>query len=279
MNSNTTMTFSLKRAIIRYSFLFLWFLLIFTSALLSTHTSSWSYIFLVDTSLSSKVDDISAGPNNNTIRRIEAAKNFILAFAHEHPSVPLALATFNSHARLEFPLTNDSNLIKSVTKSIAPLELGGGTDIAESLKTLESIYVTTSHISLVLISDFEFFESWSLRESIPKKFFDTFYCIGIWTEEGKGIITGYDSAGNPQFLERNGTKVISHFDRDSFEQLCSHYNAQKYHITKTTEFPHLLTSSFSYTQELPMLKMLLRILGASIVVLALLYPLYKNSYV
>lgn len=100
------------------------------------------------------------------ISRLEAAKIFAKNLC-EKISDPIAVASFARRSTLEMPFGTDKNLIKNVIDGMVPIRYGGGSNLADSLKTLSHIYAPSPEIRLIVFSDAEYFEGENFEKRFP----------------------------------------------------------------------------------------------------------------
>lgn len=238
--------FSPKKALLRTIFLI--FLLgalfwIFWKNL--SHQTKTEYIFLIDNSLSMSVQDIELSRDTTHISRLDASKNFIKNFLENFPS-KTGVITFSQNIFINTPITADSSQILATMSEIIPVTFGGGSDVFKAISSVSEMYRNHKNLHIIVLTDAEFFDKNTENFSIKNS--QKISIIGVGTERGGLMLTGYDTEWRPIYRQFEGKNAISALSPKSLSEIASHFLAEYFWIQNTTEIRDISKKIF---QEKP----------------------------
>lgn len=238
--------FSPKKALLRTIFLI--FLIgalfwIFWKNL--SHETETEYIFLIDNSLSMSVQDIELSRDTTHISRLDASKNFIKNFLENFPS-KAGVITFSQSIFINTPITADSSQILATLSEIIPVTLGGGSDVFKAISSVSEMYRNHKNLHIIVLTDAEFFDKNTENFSIKNS--QKISIIGVGTERGGLMLTGYDTEWRPMYRQFEGKNAISALSPKSLSEIASHFSAEYFWIQNTAEIRDISKKIF---QEKP----------------------------
>ena len=230
---------------------------------------------MVDTSLSMSVQDIADGKFFRS--RLDAAQELMrTTIAQDDAPSAHAILSFARYATLQTPFTEDISHLENIITGLTPTPYGGGTDITEALKTASHLYKNTQNLSIIILTDGEFFEA--DREYFPFLAGTNMLWIGVGTPSGGRILQGYDTSGRPLYREFRGEVVVSHASPEDLQKYSAHYGGQADFLTTTEDSVRLTRDIQEFLQQEARQHIDPRIvIGVVLILAGLIFPQYRYT--
>ena len=150
------------------------FLILFTSEPPKQEQTLW----VLDTSSSMGIEDISTQKSSVMMSRFDLAKELI----ETSISGETAMISYARHASVVFPMSTDTNSTRAFVHTLRPTQMNGGSDISSAFELIQMLYASTKHpIHVILLSDGGDSASGTILPSLPS--YARLSIIGLGTQE------------------------------------------------------------------------------------------------
>lgn len=236
--------FLLRRFLFSLSLSLLGLSLLFFSLFAPQGDETERVLFVLDTSLSMSVEDISFS-GTLTKSRLDLAKDIIRETLEKYKT-SYGLITYARSASMSMPFSSDIWVFLDTLGGIEPTLVYGWSDISAALELVRIIYLGSSEpLHIVLLSDGGMTGDWKLAD-LPSN--SSLTVIGIGTPAWGTIPLGYNLDGERRYKYYEWSPVIARYESENMEKLSHFYRAPLFHretYDTSLSLPHLSYSSLS----------------------------------
>ncbi len=209
-------------------------LLLYRYIVLEHTPSKIRTLWILDTSLSMTVEDISSEENHMMISRHDLARKMILEGIDMIPGEH-ALITYARDASVETPFSGEKDHIKNIISHTSPVEFYGGSNLMSALSLANSLYGGSNmSIHIILLSDGGM-ENTTPSVALSQIFTLSFIWIG--TSRGGKIPLWYNAEGNRRYKYFSGQEIVVEYDDLALGSLSNLYDATLVRRETTSPFP------------------------------------------
>ncbi len=194
----------------------------------TSYPGSGDTLWIIDSSLSMGIEDMSPSEKNQIESRFSTAKSIIEEGIMKIPGRH-GIIVYADSAGIASPLSQDLDHLREVTKGLTIVDVYGGSDLGSALSLVQSVYLSNSispHI--IILTDGGLSPSIPLPD-LPSDTRITLLALG--SESGGKIPLGYNAAWERRYKYYEGKQIIVPLEKENIEKIQEKYDTALFMIS------------------------------------------------
>lgn len=216
-------TYSYRTFLISVFFIIFWVIILGYSIFFSQRKQNASYetIWVIDTSLSMSVEDISGGFSNTLKSRLDLAKSIISSGISSIPG-DHAIIGYARTASVLVPLSQKNIYTENIISNIQPTVLYGWSSIEDALRLVNSLYTDKNQAFHIILLTDGGDSNMGEFPIIPS--YAQLTIVAIGTHEWWKIPLGYNNEWERRYKRYQESEVIAPLETKNIETIGKKYN-------------------------------------------------------